>query len=357
MNTYTKFIIYKFTRSLIFVLSIIISLIFLLNLLNELEFFRNKNLSPYYLLYLSFLNTPSLIFEILPFVFLISTQVFFSGLFIDNQIEIFKYSGLKNINIIYIISLFTIFLGIIGISFFYNISSNFKNFYLDLKSNYTTDDKYLAVITKNGLWIKDKIENKILIVNSLEMKDNFFISTLITEFNENYEILRHIKSEKINIQNNDWIVYKPQIFINNTFISEDYITIKSNFNYKKIQSLFSNLTSLSIFQLLELKKNYKALGYSTTEIQLYIYKLFLYPIYLLLIVIFSSAVMLSFKNVKNNTFKISFGLFLSVIIYYINNFFYVLGNSEIISIHLAIFVPLLFLTLINIIILNKINEK
>ena len=163
-------------------------------------------------------------------------------------------------------------MGIIGISFFYNISSNFKNFYLELKSNYTTDDKYLAVITKNGLWIKDKIENKILIVNSLEMKDNFFISTLITEFDENYEILRHIKSEKINIQNNDWIVYKPQIFINNIIISEDYITIKSNFNYEKIQSLFSNLTSLSIFQLLELKKNYKSLGYSTTEIQLYIYK-------------------------------------------------------------------------------------
>ena len=241
-------------RSLIFVLSIIISLIFLLNLLNELEFFKNKNISPYYLLYLSFLNAPSLIFEILPFIFLISTQVFFLGLFRDNQIEIFKYSGLKNINIIYIISLFTIFLGIIGISFFYNISSNFKNFYLDLKSNYTTDDKYLAVITKNGLWIKDKIENKVLIVNSLEMKDNFFISTLITEFDENYEILRHIKSEKINIQNNDWIVYKPQIFINNIVMSEDYITIKSNFNYKKIQSLFSNLTSLSIFQLLELKK-------------------------------------------------------------------------------------------------------
>jgi len=357
MNTYTKFIIYKFTRSLIFVLSIIISLIFLLNLLNELEFFRNKNLSPYYLLYLSFLNTPSLIFEILPFVFLISTQVFFSGLFIDNQIEIFKYSGLKNIKIIHIISLFTIFLGIIGIIFFYNLSSNLKNFYLDLKSNYTTDDKYLAVITKNGLWIKDKIDDKILIVNSMEMKDNFFISTLITEFDVNYEILRNIKSEKINIQNNEWIVDKPQIFTNNIATSEDYIIIKSNFNYEKIQNLFSNLTSLSILNLFELKKNYKSLGYSTTEIKLYIYKLLLHPIYLLLIVIFSSAIMLHFKNTKNNTFKISLGLFLSVIIYYINNFFYVLGNSEKISIHLAIFVPLLLLTLINIIIIKKINEK
>ena len=49
-------------------------------------------------------------------------------------------------------------MGIIIITLFYNFSSNLKNFYLDLKSNYTDDDKYLAVITKNGLWIKDIVD-------------------------------------------------------------------------------------------------------------------------------------------------------------------------------------------------------
>lgn len=357
MHTYTKFILSNFMRSLVFVLSIILSLVFILNLLNELEFFRNKNLSVNYMLYLSFLNSPSLIFEILPFIFLISTQFFFVKLFKDNQIEIFKYSGLKNINIIYIISLFTIFLGIISISFFYNFTSNLKNFYLNLKSNYTTDDKYLAVITKNGLWIKDKIDDKILIINSLEMKDNFFISTIITEFDKNYEIIRNIKSEKINIEKNEWVVYEAKIFKKNTTSYEESMIIRSNFNYEKIQNLFSNLSSLSIFELYQLKKNYKSLGYSTTEIEIYLYKLFSYPFYLLLMVIFASVVMLNFKNLESNSFKISLGLFLSVIIYYINNFFYVLGNSEKLSPLVAIFVPLLFLAISNLIMLIKINEK
>ena len=51
---------------------------------------------------------------------------------------------------------------LIIISLFYNLSSNLKNFYLDLKSDYTDDDKYLAVITKNGLWIKDIYDENIL---------------------------------------------------------------------------------------------------------------------------------------------------------------------------------------------------
>ena len=101
-----------------------------------------------------------MVFEIFPFIFLISTQLFFIKLFSNNEIQIFKYSGLKNSKIISIITLVTLLISLFIISIFYNTSSTLKNFYLELKSDYTKDGKYLAVINKNGLWIRDKIENK-----------------------------------------------------------------------------------------------------------------------------------------------------------------------------------------------------
>ena len=153
MNTYIKFIITTFLKSFIFVFLIMLSLVFILNILSELDFFRNIEIEPFFPIYISILNSPSLIFEMFPFIFLISTQVFFINLFNDNQIEIFKYSGLKNSKIVNIIGLFSFFLGIFVITIFYNLSSNLKNVYLELKNKYSSDDKYLAVITKNGLWI------------------------------------------------------------------------------------------------------------------------------------------------------------------------------------------------------------
>ena len=38
--------------------------------------------------------------------------------------------------------------------------------------------------------------------------------------------------------------------------------------------------------------------------------------------------MFKLKRLDNTTVKISLGLFFSVIIYYINNFFYVMGSTE-----------------------------
>ena len=357
MKVYIRYIILNFLKSFLYVFIIMISLVFILNLLNEIVFFENINVDNYIIIYCTLLNSPALIFEMFPFIFLIATQLFFVNMFKDNQIEIFKYSGLKNSKIIVIITSFTFFLGIIAILIFYNFSANLKNFYLDLKSNYTTDDKYLAVITNNGLWIKDKIDDKILIVNSLKIEDNFLINSFITEFDQNYEIVRNIKSKKINIQNNEWKIYDATTFIGNTKIDNDLLRLNSNFNYEKIKKLFSNLSSLTIPQLFQLKKNYFSLGYSVIEIDVYVYKLFSYPFFYLLMVVLSSLIMLNSKRLGSNTFKISLGLFLSVIIYYMNNLFYVLANSEKIYLELSILLPLVILTLFNFMISKKINEK
>ena len=73
------------------------------------------------------------------------------------------------------------------------------------------------------------------------------------------------------------------------------LKLVSNFNYKRIQSLYSNLSSLSIPELFELKKNYKLLGYSTVEVDVQIQKLASYPLFFLFMTIFSSIIMYNSK--------------------------------------------------------------
>ena len=109
MNTYTKFLVKTYTISFLNVFFIFFCLIYVLNLLTELEFFKQIEVNTYFPLYLSFLNTPMFVFEMFPFIFLISTQFFFNTLYTDNEKNIFKYSGLTNTRIFSILSL-TIFL-------------------------------------------------------------------------------------------------------------------------------------------------------------------------------------------------------------------------------------------------------
>tara|TARA_B100000941_G_C28048413_1_gene323255 strand:- start:165 stop:485 length:321 start_codon:yes stop_codon:yes gene_type:complete len=106
-----------------------------------------------------------------------------------------------------------------------------------------------------------------------------------------------------------------------------------------------------------MRKNYKKLNYSLTEIDLQLFKLVTYPINFILMFVFSAIIMMNTKTFKNKSLKVSMGLFLSVIIYYVNNFFYILGTSEKINVISSVLIPLLILTIVNVFLIRDLNAK
>ena len=88
-----------------------------------------------------------------------------------------------------------------------------------------------------------------------------------------------------------------------------------------------------------------------------IYKVATYPLILVIMTILSSIIMLNTKKSNNKLIKVVIGLFFSVIIYYINNFFNVMGSTEKLPLMVSIWTPIVFLSLINLTMLLNINEK
>ena len=357
MKTYKKFLINIFTFSLLKVFLVFFGIVLLTNILEQSEFFKDADFTFIYIVFLSFLNSPSIIFEILPFIFLISTQVFFIELINKNELQIFKYQGLNNNKIVKIISMYSFVLALIFVVFFYNLSSILKNSYLTIKNKHSKDGKYLAVINKNGLWIRDKINGQTNIINANKIQNEFLLNVSISQFNSQFKIINIIQAEKADISSTDWKIINPKILKDNITISKNLINFQSNFDLKKINSLFSNLSSLSLVELINLRNNYILLNYSVIDVTSHLYKIISYPVYLTLMTIFSAVIMFNIKYQKNSIFKVSLGIFLSVIIYYVNYFFYILGTSEKLPLLLSITLPLIILLIINFTSIIKLNEK
>ena len=357
MKTYIRFLLKLFIESFLKVFLVFFGIILLINIIEEINFFKESDVSFYYPILLSFLNTPSIVFELMPFIFLISTQFLFIKLIDNEELEIFKYSGITNYNIVKIIAFFSLILGFICVIFFYNTSSILKQSYLEIKNKYSTDNKYLAVVTENGLWIKDEKDGLINIVNAKNVDEQFLLNVLITQFDKEHKLIKIIQSGKVNISTNKWKILKPKISSENLTFELDIMELNSNFDLKKINGLFSQLSTLTIAELFKLRNSYKSLSYSIIEIDSHLYKVLSYPLYLTLLVVLSSIIMFNIGYKKNLLFRIIFGVFLSVVIYYINYFFNILGTSEKIPLTLSIFLPLIILLIINTASIIKINEK
>tara|TARA_Y100000590_G_scaffold458334_1_gene612841 strand:+ start:212 stop:1291 length:1080 start_codon:yes stop_codon:yes gene_type:complete len=357
LNTYKKYILSLFTKTLVEVILIFFSLILIINLFEEINFLKDENVGGFYPVFLSLLNAPSIVFDILPFIFLISTLLFFIKLINKNELSIFKYTGITNNQILRIIVFFSFFLGIFLILGFYTFSSKLKNQYLLIKNQFTSDDKYLAVITENGLWIRDEVNETINITNADKLNNNFLINVSIVQFDKNYNLLQVIKSEKVDIKSKNWSVSSPIVTKKNNTNKLDSLNLNSNFDIEIISSLFSNLSSMSLFKLNSTKKDYKKLGYSTVGIEVYENKIFSVPIYLSIMTLLSAIIMFNSKFKKSKIFNIILGISLSVVIYYVNYFAGLLGETGKIPIVLSVWLPLIILMLISLIGLVRLNEK
>ena len=357
-KTYEKYLIKNFVNKFFIISLIFFSLSIIMGILEEISFFKNIEVSFIFPYFLTLLGAPITLFEIFPFIFLISTQFLFFDLFKKDELNLFKTNGLSNLKIIKILFFSSVVMGIITVFIYYNLASKMKFFYTDIKNKFSNDNKYLAVVTDSGLWLKDEINETTIIVKAKRIEGQYLMDVIINEFSSNFDLTRTIQSERINIDNKLWVVKKPKITIKKKKKKNiENINLQTNFDKEKINSLFSNISTLNLIERFSLKKDYEKLGYSADEIVIHLLKLFSTPLFFGVLTILSSIIMFNFKREKSLLFHIILGILMSVIIYYMNFIFNSLGNNGKIPIILSIFLPLFFISVISIIGLIRINEK
>ncbi len=357
IKVYQKYLAKSFLKMLLIVFAIFFSLVIILNIFEEVSYLKETDTNLFFPFLLTLLNSPSIVFETFPFIFFIATQFLFIRFLDREELEIFKKVSLTNFKIIFILSLTSLFISIFLIVFYYNLSSNLKFIYLELKNEYSKDNKYLAVVTENGLWIKDEINNNINIINASKIAEDKLIDVTINQFTKQYENTNNIIAKEINIKNKLWIIQRGTFSSNNDSQVKENIIFETNFNSRQIKQMFSDLTSLNFFALNKLRDDYKSLGYSTTNVSIHLHKLLSYPLNLTIMTIFGSIIMLNIKRNKSKVFHIILGTLFSVMIYYMNYFSSLFGESEKVPIVISIWLPLIIISLFCTIGLVRINEK
>ena len=358
LKIYKTYILKSYLYYFLIVSLIFTLLSFFLNILEEIVFFEKYDVGIFYPVMLTFLNTPSILFEIFPFIFLISSQLFFIKFIENDELNLLKLTGIDNLSLIRLLIYLTLIIGVIITIVFYTFSANLKHSYLSIKNKFTNDNKYLAAINNNGLWIKDEYEGNIYVINADEFVKNKLKNVTINQLDSKFNLKSVIISEQADIENKEWKLDKVRIFFDNgkKEVLEN-LKINTNFNREKLNSIFSNLNSLNLLQLINLSGDYKKLGLSGIEIKSHIFKLYSFPILIAIMATIGSVLVLSFNYRRSKFFNLSLGILSSVIIYYINYFFNLLGITEKTSIILSICSPLIILILFCFILLVRINEK
>ncbi len=333
----------------------------ILNLFEEIEFFKNIEVSILMPLILTSIFIPSLLITLLPFIIFISSMWFMMSIRNNKDLLTLKVYGYSNIRIFSILAVISFLLGWFVLIFVNPFTSSMVKYYEKTKSKYSRDIDHLVTFNKNGLWIKESLNKGERIISAKKPEGMSLIDVTIFHLDEEYNLYEKIVSKKVNIKENIWELKDVTILKNTGGILKDRkvdnYKISSIYNFEKINSLFKNFDTMSFLDLLT---NYKTLiksGYNKSFLNQSLHTMLSLPFFLLMMTAIAAILTMNTLKRSDNFKFIILGLIITVLVFYFKDLSLALGQTNRIPLILAVWAPVIALSLFTFIGVLQINEK
>jgi len=330
----------------------------IMNLFEEINFFKDLDVGLRLPLVLTFLYVPSLLNHFFPFVILISCIWFFLKIKKTDELTAINISGVSNLSVILIPSSLTIVLGILFVTAISPLAAGLVQKYESIKGSYETDQGYLAAITENGIWIKEKNLTRNSLIRATHLSDNNLIDVSIYEFDINYNFVRRLEALSANISTKEWVLKSVTMVDGNAkskYIKE--ITYNSIYDLQKIKRLYSNLDTISFWNIKNEIKLLEERGYSTKDMEVKLHKSYAFPFYLLSMVLLSSVFTLASNRRDGSWHYVFISISLSILIFFFNDFSAALGKTEKLPLEMSVWMPIIIILILSSIGLIHANQK
>ena len=333
----------------------------ILNLFEEIEFFKKTNVSFFYPLMLTSLFVPSTILNLLPFIIFISSMLYMIKIRNNKDLLTLKINGFSSIKIFFIFAITSFFLGWLVLMLINPVTSSMLQFYEKTKSKYARDIDHLVSFNKNGLWIRENIDKGSRIITAKKPEDTSLMEIKIFQFDDNFLLTKKIFSSKAEISNFDWILTNGTVYelSNSIFESKKFNTynINSNYNYEKIINLFNNSNTLSFINLVFNYDDLIKKGYDDEFLTESLHSMLVFPFFLFLMTAIASILTMHTLKKSENLKFIFVGLIVCIMVYYLKDLFLALGKTGRIPIILSIWSPIITLGFFTLVGILQINEK
>tara|TARA_B100000029_G_scaffold511416_1_gene605395 strand:+ start:1498 stop:2589 length:1092 start_codon:yes stop_codon:yes gene_type:complete len=333
---------------------------FIMSLFEEINFFKDFNVNIEVPIFLTFLFVPNLLHNFFPFIILLSGIWFFLKIKKTDELTAINVSGMSNFSVILIPSVLSILIGILFITAINPITSVLVRKYESIKGGYEIDQEYLAAITENGIWIKEKNLQKNNIIRASNLKNKNLNEVTIYEFDMQNNFVRRIEAASANISSLKWILNDVKIINADGIITTENtenISYISMYDIKKIRSLYSNLDTISFWDIDKEIKLLEERGYSTMEMEAKLHRSFSFPFFLLSMLLLSSFFTLGTKFSENNWTYVFVAIFASVLIFFFNDFSAVLGKTEKLPVNIAVWMPIAIIFIFSMVGIIHANQK
>lgn len=338
----------RFTQSFLLIGAVFLTLIMLIDLIEQLRRFEGTDVSFGKLFRLTLLNAPEAISEILPLLMILSTIVLFVGLARSSELVVTRATGRSGIRALAAPLVVAALIGALAVSTLNPIVAATSNRYQQLADTYRTGGPSALSLSGEGLWLRqgDAKGQSVIHATGYSADPLTLHDVTILTYAPGGGPVRRINAESALLDGQDWLLSRVKVWpliagINPETSSAEHDTLRiaTSLTQERIRDSLGRPTGISIYDLPATIRDLAQAGFSTKRHEVWFQVELARPLFLMAMVLVGAAFTMRHTRFGGTGVAVLAAVLLGFTLYFIRNFAQILGENGQISVALAAWAP------------------
>lgn len=340
----------RFLVSFAMIGAVFLTLIMLIDLIEQLRKFEGVEVSFGQLFRLMLLNAPAAINEILPLLMILSTIVLFIGLARSSELVVTRAAGRSGIRALAAPVLMAMVIGGLAVSTLNPIVAATSNRYQQLSDTYRTGGPSALSLSGEGLWLRQGAFQGQSVIHATGYGGGedalvLFDVTILT-YARNGGPVRRLQAKSATLTKDEWILGDVKVWplvagLNpeSNAATHDVLRIPTTLTEERIRDSIGKPTGISIYDLPETIRELKRAGFSTKRQEVWFQAELARPLFLVAMVLVGAAFTMRHTRFGGTGIAVLASVLLGFGLYFVRNFAQILGENGQIPVTLAAWAP------------------
>lgn len=338
----------RFIQSFLVIGAVFLTLILLIDLIEQLRRFEGLDASFGQLFRLTLLNAPAAISEILPLLMILSTIVLFVGLARSSELVVTRAIGRSGIRALVAPVVVALVIGGLAVSTLNPIVAATSNRYQELSDTYRTGGPSVVSLSGEGVWLRQGGKGGQSVIRADGFSDDpvTLHDVSVLSYAPGGGPVRRIAAARAVLDGDAWLLSDVKVWpltagLNpeTSSVSHDTLRLPTTLTEERVLDSLGRPSGISIYDLPKTIRQLDEAGFSTKRHQVWLQSELARPLFLVAMVLVGAAFTMRHARLGGIGIAVMAAVLLGFSLYFVRNFAQVLGENGQLPIALAAWAP------------------
>ncbi|MGV6848110.1 MAG: LPS export ABC transporter permease LptG [Marinibacterium sp.] len=334
----------RFVTNLMIVAVVFLTLLFLIELIEQMRRFGGTDVGFSQILYLVALNIPAAMLAILPLIMILSTVALFIGLARTSELVVTRAAGRSGLRVLLAPAITALILGMLAVTTLNPVVATTMNQYLRTAEIYRSGDAATASISDEGLWLRQGGADgqSVIRAGGYIPKESRLIDVTVLSYAPGGGPVRRIEAQSATLKSGEWDLEGVKVWPLDTDANPeavaqqmDHLALPSSLTPERIQETIGGRLTTSFWDLPKIIRQLDQAGFATTRHKVWYQAELASPLFLVAMVLIGAAFTMRHVRFGGTGVAVLSAVLLGFGLYFIRNFAQILGENGQVPVVLA----------------------